>query len=158
MAEGPSSRPLYNLLLLQFKQRARSPSSGGPRGPGWAVQPDAFVYYGSTRRAGRRPGLRGGHREPRPGTGSLALPALGGPGRWALLDAFPRLGHQIGTLPRDERGQVTTSSTSSVQGSSAKLAKASLSCETAWREREPAANPGERRRRGKPHSTTNNTC
>lgn len=85
MAAGPRSHPLYNLLLFQFKQRARSPSSGGPRGPGRAgshrpaqhgpaqqstAQPDAFVYYGSTRRAGRRPGSE-----------SSAPPALVGPGR-----------------------------------------------------------------------------
>lgn len=39
----------------------------------------------------------------------------------AFLDAFPRHRHQIGTLPRDERGQVTTSSTTSRQGSSTEM-------------------------------------
>lgn len=130
MAEG--SRPLYNLLLFQFKQRARSPSSGGPRGPGRAAPPSTAGRLCLLRLhtpAGRRPGLRG-----RAGTGSRgrapgARPRLPcwGRGGGALRDAFPRHGHQIGTLPPDERGQVTTSSTSSVQGSSAKLVKPSLS-------------------------------
>lgn len=86
LKEGPSSRPLYNLLLFQFKQRAQSPSSGGPRGPGRAAPPSAAGRLCLLRlhTPGWPPaGAAGpaGHREPRPGTGSPALPALGGPGR-----------------------------------------------------------------------------
>lgn len=132
MAEGPRSVPFTTCCCSSSNKERGAPPLAGPggrAGPRRPAQPDAFVYYGSTRRAGRRPGLRG-----RAGTGSRgrapgARPRLPcwGRGGWALRDAFLRHGHQIGTLPPDERGQVTTSSTSSVQGSSAKLVKPSLS-------------------------------
>lgn len=60
------------------KERGAPPLAGpgGRAGPRRPAQPDAFVYYGSTRRAGRRPGLRAA-RAP----GAAAQPALVGPGR-----------------------------------------------------------------------------
>lgn len=66
--KAPAAVPFTTCCCSSSNKERRAPPLAGPggrAGPRRPAQPDAFVYYGCTRRAGRRPRLRG-----RPGTGS----------------------------------------------------------------------------------------